>query len=154
MFSKQIFKTKELAQSIAHDVPVLDDILNNQIKQDMTLWRVQEHHNLGESPTVGDIIELPNFRSTSISKEGALWFSGTNAKEMNYILEIEAPAGTCGAYLAPIKLGTWYAPPEVGMDHPLHGQNYAREMELLLKKCNVEIVKFGGKPVKGLMVRI
>lgn len=35
-----------------------------------------------------DIIELPNFRATAISKDGALWFSKTNAKEMKYLLEM------------------------------------------------------------------
>ena len=141
-------RAKELARSINHDVPVLDDILNNQLKQGMTLWRVQENHNLGNAK-VGDIIDFPNFRSTAVSKEGALWFSGTNSKPMKYIIEIEAPAGTKGAYLAPIKQGTWFAPPEIGLDHPLHGQNYAREMEFLLKKCKVEVVKIGGRKVKG-----
>ena len=68
---------------------------------------------------------------------------------MKYIIEIEAPAGTKGAYLAPIKQGTWFAPPEIGLDHPLHGQNYASEMEFLLKKCKVEVVKIGGRKVKG-----
>ena len=141
---------KDLARSIAHDVPVLDDILNNQIKQGLTLWRVQENHNL-VSTIVGEIMEFPNFRSAAISKEGALWFSATNSKPMKYLIEIEAPTGTKGAFLAPIKRGTWFAPPEVGVEHPLHGQNYAREMEFLLKECKVELVKFGGKPVKGAM---
>ena len=54
-------------------------------------------------------------------------------------------------YLAPIKKGTWCAPPEIGANHPLHNQKYAREMEFLLKECKVELVKFGGKPVKGAM---
>ena len=31
------------------------------------------------------------------------------------------------------------------------GEAYANEMEFLLKECKVEIVKFGGKPVKGAM---
>lgn len=141
---------KDLARSIAHDVPVLDDILNNQLKQGITLWRVQENHNL-TSIVVGDIMDFPNFRSAAISKEGALWFSATNSKPMKYLIEIEAPTGTRGAFLAPIKQGTWFAPPEIGVDHPLHGQNYAREMEFLLKECKVELVKFGGKPVKGAM---
>lgn len=141
---------KDLARSIAHDVPVLDDILNNQLKQGITLWRVQENHNLA-SIVVGDIMEFPNFRSAAISKEGALWFSATNSKPMKYLIEIEAPTGTRGAFLAPIKQGTWFAPPEIGVAHPLHGQNYAREMEFLLKECKVELVKFGGKPVKGAM---
>ncbi|MBE6508245.1 MAG: hypothetical protein E7Z77_02400 [Methanobrevibacter sp.] len=135
---------KSLAEGISHDIPVLDNILNNQLKQDMTLWRVQEHHNLGDSPVVGDIIDFPNFRATAISKKGALWFSKTNAKEMHYLIEIEAPAGTRGAYLAPIKQGEI-----IGGDYA--GEKYANEMELLLKKCKVEIVKFGGKPVKGAM---
>ena len=141
---------KDLAHSIAYDVPVLDDILNNQLKQGITLWRVQENHNL-PSIVVGDIMDFPNFRSAAISKEGALWFSATNSKPMKYLIEIEAPTGTRGAFLAPIKQGTWFAPPEIGVDHPLHGQNYAREMEFLLKECKVEVIKFGGKPVKGAM---
>ena len=67
---------------------------------------------------------------------------------MSYIIEIEAPVGTRGAYLAPIKKGTWYAPPWV-VDHPLNGQNYAREMEFLLKESKVEIVKFEDKTITG-----
>ena len=93
-------------------------------------------------------MEFPNFRSTAISKKGALWFSATNRKEMNYIIEIEAPKGTQGSYLAPIKQGNWYAPPE-DPHNPLNGTPYANEMEFLLKKCKVELVKFGGKSVKG-----
>ena len=77
----------------------MDNILNNQLKQGMTLWRVQENHNL-PSTVVGDIMEFPNFRSTAISKKGALWFSATNRKEMNYIIEIEAPKGTQGSYFS------------------------------------------------------
>ena len=95
-----------------------------------------------------DIRDLPNFCSIAISKNGALWFSATNRKEMNYIIEIEAPKGTQGAYLAPIKQGNWYAPPE-DPHNPLNGTPYANEMEFLLKRCKVELVKFGGKPVKG-----
>ena len=70
---------------------------------------------------------------------------------MSNLIEIEAPTGTRGAFLAPIKQGTWFATPEIGVAHPLHGQKYAREMEFLLKECKVELVKFGGKPVKGAM---
>ena len=132
-----------MAESIAHDVPVLDDILNNQLKEGMTLWRVQENHNL-ESTIVGDIMDFPNFRSTAISKEGALWFSKTNAKEMKYLIEIEAPAGTKGAYLAPIKQGEIINPTS-----PFVGEKYANEMEFLLKKSKVELVKFEDKTVKG-----
>lgn len=140
-------EAKKLAESIAHDVPVLDDILNNQLKQGMTLWRVQEDHNLGNAK-VGDIIDFPNFRATAISKEGALWFSGTNAKPMKYIIEIEAPTGTRGAYLAPIKKGSFGGGGK-GHAHPHFGENYAKEMEFLLKECKVEVVKIGGRKVKG-----
>ena len=135
-----------LGNSIAHDIPTLDDILNNQLKNGISLWRVQEAHNL-ESTVVGDIIRFPNFRSTAISKEGALWFSATNRKEMSYIIEIEAPAGTKGAYLAPIKQGTWMGDP----DNPHFMESYAREMEFLLKECEVEIVEFEDRTIAGAL---
>ena len=84
------------------------------------------NHNLGNAK-VGDVIDFPNFRSTAISKEGALWFSGTNAKPMKYIIEIEAPAGTKGAYLAPIKTG-FFGGGGQGHAHPHFGENYAKEI--------------------------
>ena len=76
--------------------------------------------------------------------EGALWFSKTNAKEMKYLIEIEAPAGTKGAYLAPIKEGEILNPTS-----PFYMEKYANEMEFLLKKSKVEFVKFEDKIVKG-----
>lgn len=142
-------KFKKYGEGILYDLPILDNILNNQLKEDMILFRVQEHLYLGDNPQVGDIVEFANSRATAISKEGALWFSGTNAKEMGYLLEIEAPAGTRGAYLAPIKEGVWKAPPGIGDSHPLHGQEYAREMEFLLKKSKVEILEMDKRTVKG-----
>lgn len=36
-----------------------------------------------------------------------------------------------------------------GHAHPHFGENYAKEMEFLLKKCKVEVVKIGGRKVKG-----
>lgn len=135
-------KFKEYGKGILHDLPVLDDILNNQLKQDMLLFRVQEHLYLGDNPQVGDIVDFANSRSTAISKEGALWFSKTNSKEMKYLIEIEAPVGTKGAYLAPIKTG------EIAHGD-YEGEKYAREMEFLLKKSKVEIVEMGKRKVKG-----
>ena len=135
-------KFKEYGKGILHDLPVLDDILNNQLKQDMLLFRVQEHLFLGDNPQVGDIVDFANSRSTAISKEGALWFSKTNSKEMKYLIEIEAPVGTKGAYLAPIKTG------EIAHGD-YEGEKYAREMEFLLKKSKVEIVEMGKRKVKG-----
>ena len=134
------------AKGIAHDTKVLDNILNNQLKKGITVFRVQENHFLGVNPKVGDILDFPNFRSTAISKDGALWFSKTNSKPMKYLIEIEAPAGTRGAYLAPIKKGEIMHP-----DSPFNGQKYAREMEFLLKESKVQIVEFGDKTVKGGM---
>lgn len=134
------------AKEIAHDTKVLDNILNNQLKKSITVFRVQEEHFLGENPQVGDILDFPNFRSTAVSPEGALWFSKTNSKPMKYLIEIEAPAGTRGAYLAPIKKGEIMNP-----ESQYFGEKYAREMEFLLKKAKVQIVEFGDKTVKGGM---
>ena len=122
----------------------MDDILNNQLKQDMLLFRVQEHLFLGDNPQVGDIVDFANSRSTAISKEGALWFSKTNSKEMKYLIEIEAPAGTKGAYLVPIKTGKIMKD-----DSPYKGEKFANEMEFLLKRSKVEIVEMGKRKVKG-----
>ncbi len=117
---------KWLAEEIAYDTPILDSVLGNQLKKSVTLWRVQEDHFMGDNPKVGDIITLPDFRSTAISKEGALWFNDTNSKPMNYILEIEAPKGTYGAYIAPLK----------------EGDDFVKEMEFLLKEAKLEIMEF------------
>ena len=65
---------------------------------------------------------------------------------MKYLIEIEAPAGTRGAYLAPIKKGEIMNP-----ESQYFGEKYAREMEFLLKKAKVQIVEFGDKTVKGGM---
>ena len=138
-------KCWDLAQDIAYDTKTLDNILNNQLKQNLTLWRVQEAHNL-DSIKIGDVVDLPDFRSTSISKKGALWFSETNEKPMKYILEIEAPAGTKGTFLSPIKKGQILNPNNIHF-----GENYANEMEFLLKNSKVKVVAFDDKKVKGAL---
>ncbi len=53
---------------------------------------------------------------------------------MRYLLEIEAPAGTKGAYFAPIVKG-----------------KFVEEMEFLLKKCKMEIVEMDKNVVKGAL---
>lgn len=136
-------KCVNLAKDIDYDTRTLDNILNNQLKQNMTLWRVQEDHFLS-STKVGDVVDFPDFRSTAISKKGAFWFSETNEKPMKYILEIEAPKGTKGTFLAPIKTGKIVNPTSVH-----HGEKYANEMEFLLKNSKVEIVEFNDKKMKG-----
>lgn len=138
-------KCLDLAKDIAYDTKTLDNILNNQLKQSLTLWRVQEGHFL-DSTKVGDIVDLPDFRSSSISKKGALWFSETNDKPMKYIFEIEAPKGTKGAFLAPIKQGQIANPTNIH-----YGENYANEMEFLLKNSKVKIVAFDDKKIKGAL---
>lgn len=115
-------------------MPILDDILNNQTKKSIKLFRVQENPHIGDNPKVGDVIEFINFRSTAVSKEGALWFSKTNSKEMRYLLEIEAPAGTKGAYYAPIVKG-----------------KFVEEMEFLLKNCKMKIIEMDKNVVKGAL---
>jgi hypothetical protein len=137
----------EFAKDIAHDMPVLDSIMDNQLKKGITLWRVQENHHLGDLK-IGSIVDFANNRSASITREGALWFEATNGKPMKYIIEIEAPTGTKGCYLAPIKKGTWYG--HQYEDHPCSDQAYAREMEDLLKKSKVRIEKVYKRKVKGL----
>ena len=51
-------------------------------------------------------------------------------------------------YLAPIKTG-FFGGGGQGHAHPHFGENYVKEMEFLLKKCKVEVVKIGGRKVKG-----
>ena len=138
-------KCLDLANDIAYDTKTLDNILNNQLKQSLTLWRVQEGHFL-DSTKIGDIVDLPDFRSTAISKKGALWFSETNNKPMKYLLEIEAPRGTKGTFLAPIKKGEILDPNNIHF-----GENYANEMEFLLKNSKVKVVAFDDKKVKGAL---
>ena len=65
---------------------------------------------------------------------------------MKYIIEIEAPAGTKGAYLAPIKTG-FFGGGGHGHAHPHFGENYAK-WNFYLKNV-VEVVKIGGRKVKG-----
>lgn len=63
---------------------------------------------------------------------------------MKYIIEYELPAGTTGAYLAPIKKGEI-----IGGEY--NGEPYAREMEFLLKEHDYELVAFNDKTIKGAM---
>ena len=63
---------------------------------------------------------------------------------MKYIIEIELPEGTRGAYLTPIKEGEIINPTSKFVGEP-----YTKEMEFLLKESKVEIVKFEDKTMKG-----
>lgn len=96
---------RDIAKSIEHDLPVLDNILNNNMtKKAMTLWRKETKHHLGEDPKPGDIITLPGKNSTSITLEGAEHFAEVTNREMKWTYEIEAPIGTRGAYVSHLNL--------------------------------------------------
>ena len=96
---------RDIAKSIEHDLPVLDNILNNNMtKKAMTLWRKETKHHLGEDPKPGDIITLPGKNSTSITLEGAEHFAEVTNREMKWTYEIEAPVGTRGAYVSHLNL--------------------------------------------------
>lgn len=140
---RDMITAKRNARRIEWDCKWLDNILNNQLKKPITTWRVQEEHFLS-STEIGSITHQINFRSTAISKEGALWFSKTNSKPMKYIIEYELPAGTTGAYFAPIKKGEI-----IGGEY--NGEPYAWEMEFLLKEHDYELVEFNDKKIKGAM---
>ena len=105
----------------------LSNLLNNQIKEPMTLWRCETKLHLGDNPQVGQIITFKGFNSTAITKEGMQYFEKTSNKSIKAYIEIEAPIGTRGAYISPL------AP-----------SKYMPEMEFLLQKdTNVEILELG-----------
>lgn len=72
------------AESVAYDWITLENILNNQTKQGIITFRVQEEYFLGNDIWEGKVIELRDCLSTAVTKDGALWFSATN-KNLNDI---------------------------------------------------------------------
>ena len=69
--------------------------------------------------TVGDKVTLPEYRSTSISKEGVdSYKKGRKSKWWN--LTIYAPEGTNGVYISPKALSK------------KHNNKYIRQMEVIL----------------------
>jgi len=118
----------DIANSINHDLPVLDNILNNNMtKKAMTLWRKETRHHLGENPQPGDIVTFPGKNSTSITLEGAELFADVTNREMEWTYEIEAPAGTHGAYVS----------------HLNQSERIRMEMEYLLADdTQMEIIEF------------
>ena len=121
----------DIAKSIEHDLPVLDNILNNNMtKKAMTLWRVEGRHHLGDNPKVGDIVIFKGKNSTAITKEGAEHFGEVTNRKMEWTYEIEAPVGTRGAYVSHIN----------------DSEKIRKEMEYLLADdTEMEIIKFDEK---------
>lgn len=119
----------EPAREVAYNSVRLINILNNELKKPITLWRCETKLHLGDNPQIGDIVTFEGFNSTAITKEGMKYFEETSKKTITAVIEIEAPAGTRGAYLAPISPA-----------------KFKQEMEFLLQKdTKVEIIKLGTK---------
>ena len=118
----------DIANSIKHDLPVLDNILNNNMtKKAMTLWRKEGRHHLGDDPKPGDVVTFPGKNSTAITLEGAEQFAEVSNREFPWTYEIEAPVGTRGAYVSHLNLS----------------EKIRMEMEYLLADdTQLEIIKF------------
>jgi hypothetical protein len=115
------------AMETAFNTTKLCNLLNNQLKEPTTFWRCETKLHLGDDPKVGDVVTFEGFNSFAITKEGMKFFESKSRKTITAYIEIEAPAGTRGAYLAPIS-------PEP----------YKPEMEFLSQmNTTVEIVELG-----------
>ncbi|WP_296796232.1 phage minor head protein [uncultured Methanobrevibacter sp.] len=124
---------REIGLSIKHDYPILENILeNNQLKQNMTLWRTEERHHLfpleGGKPAKGKTVIFKGNNSTAVTREGAEHFAEVSHRDFEWMYEIEAPEGTRGAYVS-----------HMFDTNP----KFAQEMEFLLAKdTKMEIIKF------------
>lgn len=118
----------DMFNDITHDYKVLENILeNNQLKEAMTLWRTEERLHIDGKLEVGKIVTFPGNNSTAVTKEGAEHFAEVSHREFEWMYEIEAPAGTKGAYVAELN----------------QNPKFAEEMEFLLAKdTKMEIVSF------------
>lgn len=124
-------QVRDIAKSIEHDLPVLDNILNNNMtKKAMTLWRKETRHHLGDNPKPGDIVTFKGKNSTAITLEGAEHFGEVSNREFPWTYEIEAPVGTRGAYVSHLNMS----------------EKIRMEMEYLLADdTQMKIVKFDSK---------
>lgn len=73
---------------------------DSKLKKNMVLHRTQEKLNMGNNPRPGEVITLPSYRSTAISKEGVDYYKKGGKKNW-WDLIIYAPAGTKGTYISP-----------------------------------------------------
>jgi len=117
---------KETYEDIQHDLPVITNLLeNNCVKVNMKFFRVEERLHLGENPKKGDRVTFEGMNSVAVTKQGAEHFAEVSHRDFEWLLEIEAPAGTTGAYVATLN----------------QAEKFAREMEFLLSKdTEMEIV--------------
>lgn len=127
------YHAREYAMETAYNTVRLANLLNNQTKEPMTFFRCETKLHLGDNPKVGDIVTLEGFNSFAISEEGMKFFESKSRKTITAYLEIEAPTGTRGAYVAPIS-PTPYKP----------------EMEFLAQlNSKMEIIELGEKEGKA-----
>lgn len=119
---------KDMFDDITHDYKVLENILeNNQTRKAMTLWRTEERLHIDGDLEIGKIVTFPGNNSTAVTKEGAEHFGEVSHRTFEWMYEIEAPAGTKGAYVAELN----------------QNPKFAGEMEFLLAKdTQMEIVSF------------
>lgn len=118
----------DMFNDITHDYKVLENILeNNQLKKAMTLWRTEERLHIDGKLEVGKIVTFSGNNSTAVTKQGAEHFAEVSHRDFEWMYEIEAPAGTKGAYVAELN----------------QNPKFAEEMEFLLAKdTKMEIVSF------------
>lgn len=91
---------------------------DSKLKKNMVLHRSQEKLYMGNNPRPGEVVTLPSYRSTSISKEGMDYYKD-NVKDW-WDLYIYAPAGTKGVYISPKAI------------NPEKNNKYIKQMETIL----------------------
>lgn len=111
---------KKDIKEILYKTEVLQNILNNQLKEDVLLWRVQRELFDFEGKVEGQTVIMRGFNSTAFTKEGMNAFQETSHTE-GYTILIEAGKGTKGAYVSPLAPVT-------------DKKDYRKQMEFLLQK--------------------
>ena len=91
----------KMVNEVLYNAQFLDNILNNQLKKDVLLCRVQEQLFDFECKKVGDKVIMKGYNSTAFTKEGMRAFQETSQRE-GWVIEIEAGKGTKGVYVSPL----------------------------------------------------
>lgn len=124
------------AEELEYNWNIIKNINKNQLKKNLRLFRRQNNHHLADNkpsgiPEIGDCVTFHGFNSTAITKEGADYYAKCASHfaddwedNFKWLIEIEAPTGTQGAYVAPITI-----------------ERYMPEMEYLLQEETHTIIK-------------
>lgn len=122
-------KQKEEYENILIEWEQFHELMKEgKLKKNMVLHRSQEKLYMGNNPRPGDVVTLPSYRSTSISKEGMDYYKD-NVKDW-WDLYIYAPAGTKGVYISPKAI------------NPEKNNKYIKQMETILgPDTKVEILE-------------